>query len=91
MFDVEKSKYLDNDDEEYKGIKDLEHLFEKLNEDGYYKPMLVKSSFNEGYKEYESRGDEYKTLSVEQYLNVNIPYFKELINNHKAITNGSNE
>ena len=31
LFDVEKSKYLD-DDEEYKGIKDLEHLFEEINE-----------------------------------------------------------
>ena len=44
-----------------------------------------------GYKEYESRGDKNKTLSIEQYLNKIMPYLKELINNHKAIKNGSNE
>ena len=93
MFDVEKSNYLDDDDEEYKGIKDLEHLFEEINENDndYYKPILVKSSFNESYKEYESRGDKDKTLTIEQYLNKIIPYLKELINNHKNIKNGSNE
>ena len=84
---IKKSKYLDYDDE-CKGIKDLEHLFEEINED-YYKPILVKSSFNENYKEFESRGDKDKTISIEQYLNKTIPYLKELINNHKAINNGS--
>ena len=90
MFDAEKSKHLDDNDEECKGIKDLEHLFEEINEndDDYYKPILVKSSFDEGYKEYESRGDKNKTLSVEQYLKTIMPYLKELINNHKAIKNG---
>ena len=47
-------------------------MFEEINEnddDDDYKPILVKSSFNEAYKEYESRGDNYKTLSIEQYLN----------------------
>ena len=48
MTDVKKSKYLDYD--EYKGIKDLKHLFEEIKDD-YYKPVLIKSSFNEGYKE----------------------------------------
>ena len=38
MFDAKKSKCLD--DEEYKGIRDLEYLFEEINED-YYKPILV--------------------------------------------------
>ena len=47
--------------------------------------------FNEDYKEYDSRGDKDKTLSIEQYLNKVIPYLKELINNHKAINNGANE
>ena len=90
-----KSNYLDDDDDddEYKRIKDLEHLFEEINENDndYYKPILVKSSFDKGYKEYESGGDKDKTLSVEQYLNMIIPYLKELINNHKAIKNSSNE
>ena len=51
----------------------------------------LKSSFNEGYKEQESRGDKDKTLSIEQYLSEIIPYLKELINNYKAIKNDSNE
>ena len=93
LIDSKKSEYLDYDDEEYKGIRDLEYLFEDVNEnnDDYYKPILVKSSFNENYKKYESRGDKDKKLSVEQYLNMIIPYLKELINNHKAIKNNSSE
>ena len=77
LFDTKKSGYLD-DDEEYKGIRDLEYLFEDDNDDNdYYRPILVKSSFNENYKKYESRGDKNKTLLVEQYLNVITPYLKE--------------
>ena len=68
-------------------------MLEEINEndDDYYKPILVKSYFAESYKEYETRGDKDKTLSVEQYLNTIIPYLKELINNHKAIKNSSDE
>ena len=46
-------------------------------DDDYCKPILVKGSFNENYKKYESRGDKNKTLLVEQYLNVIAPYLKE--------------
>ena len=81
---LKKSKHLDDDDMEYKGVRDLEHLFEEINENDYYKPILVKSSHKEGYKEYESRGDKNKELSIEEFLNKIIPYLKELINNHKA-------
>ena len=52
----------------------MEKLFDDCN--NYYKPILVKSSFNENYRKYESRGDKNKTLSVEQYLNMIIPYLK---------------
>ena len=66
-------------------------MFEEINEndEDYYKPILVKSSFKKGFKLYESRGDKNKTLSMEQYLNTIMLYLKELINNHKAIKNGS--
>ena len=74
-----------------KGISDLELLREEIDENDYYKPILVKSFHKEGYKEYESRGDKNKSLSIEEYLNKIIPYLKELINNHKAIENGSRE
>ena len=66
-------------------------MFEEINENDYYKPMLVKSSLNGSYKEYESRGDKNKLLSIEEYLNEIIPYLKELINNHKDTKNNSKE
>ena len=87
----DKYKHVDHDDLDYYGIREIENLFDDYNDNDYYKPISVKSSFNESYKKYESRGDKDKTLSVEQYLNVIVPYLKELINNHKAIKNNSNE
>ena len=62
MPDAKKSRYLDY--EEYRGIRDLEHLFKEINEndEDYYKPILVRSSFNENYKKYESRGDKDKKI-----------------------------
>ena len=64
----EKYRYHDRDDLDYHGIRDIENLFDADNNDDYYKPILVKSSFNESYKYYESRGDKDKKLSIQQYL-----------------------
>ena len=91
MHDTKKSKYLDDDDAEYKGIAALELLFDEIDENDYYKPILVKSFHKDGYKEYESRGDKNKTLSIEEYFHNIIRYFKELVYNHQAIENGSRE
>ena len=44
----EKYRHHDRDDLDYQGIKDLENLFDNIDHD-YYKPILVKSSFNESY------------------------------------------
>ena len=66
-------------------------MFDEIDENDYYKPILVKGFHKDGYKEYESRGDKNKSLSIEEYLNNIIPYLKELINNHRAIENGSRE
>ena len=52
---------------------------------------MVKSSFNENLKDYESRGDKDKNLPIEQYLDVIKPYLSGLINDHKAIETSSNE
>ena len=62
MSDAKKSRYLH---EEYKGMRDLEYLFEEINEndEDYYKPILVNSSFEKGFKVYEGRGDKNKTRS----------------------------
>ena len=89
LLDVKKSKYLDDDDVEYKEIRDLDLLFEEIDGNDYYKPILAKSYNKESYKEYESRGDKNKELPIEKYLNKIIPYLKELINNHKDIGNDS--
>ena len=88
----EEYKHSDRDDLDYFGIKELENLFGGPdNDDNYYKPVLVKTSFKDGYKYYESRGDRDKKLSVKQYLYMIMPYLSDLINDHKNIGNESNE
>ena len=87
----EEYKYHDRDDLDYYGIRDIENLFDNDNDDDYHKPILVESSFKDGYKYYESRGDKDKKLSVKQYLYKIMPYLRDIINDHKAIRNESNE
>ena len=87
----EKYQYYDRDDLDYYGIKDIENLFDNVDDDDYYKPILIKSSFNDNYKYYESRGDKDKKLSVKQYLYKIIPYLSDVINDHKTIRNESSE
>ena len=85
----EKYRYHDRDDLDYHGIRDIENLFDADNNEDYYKPILVKSSFKENYKYYESRGDKDKKLSVKQYLYKIMPYLSNLINDHRAVRNES--
>ena len=88
----EEYKHSDHDELDYFGIRELENLFgDTDNDDNYYKPVLVKTSFKDGYKYYESRGDKDKKLSVKQYLYMIMPYLSDLINDHKNIRNESNE
>ena len=56
LYKKDKHKHKDHDDIDYYGIRDIENLFDDYNDNDYYKPILVKSSFNENYKKYESRG-----------------------------------
>ena len=85
----EKNKYHDYDDLAYSEIKDIENLFDNVVDD--YKPILIKSSFRDNYKYYESRGDNDKKLSVKQYLYKITPFLSDIINDHKAIRNESNK
>ena len=88
----EKYRYHDRDDLDYHGIRDIENVFDNIDDDdNYYKPILVKSSFDENYKYYESRGDKGKKLSIEQYLDMIKSYLSDLINKKKAIENNFNE
>ena len=67
-------------------------MFDNDDDDNdYYKPILVESSFKNNYKYYESRGDKDKKLSVKQYLYKIMTYLSELINDRKTIRNNSNE
>ena len=49
--------------------REKENLFDVASEEGYYKPILIKSSFKGSYKYYESREDKEKRLPVRQYFN----------------------
>ena len=66
-------------------------MFDNIDDDDYYKPILVKSSFDENYKYYKSRGDKDKKLSIEQYLGMIKPYLSDLMNENKANENNFNE
>ena len=59
---LQLKKYQDYDDHEYKGIKDIKYLLKPSIDKDYYKPVLVKSGYND-FVQYESKGD--KILSIQ--------------------------
>ena len=87
----EEHKHSDHDDLDYFGIRELENLYDDTDNDNYYKPVLIKSSFKNNYKYYESRGDKDKKISVKQYLYMIMPYLSDLINEQKNNRDGSNK
>ena len=50
------------------------------------KPIKTKNAFNDNYIEYKSRGDKDNNLSLEEYLNIIRPYLRDMINNHKTLS-----
>ena len=70
---------------------DVENLVDNIDDDDYYKPILVESSFEENHKHYENRDDKDKKLSVEQHLGMIKPYLSNSINENKVIETSSNE
>ena len=75
-------KYHDYDhDHEYKGIKDIQDLFKLSIDKDHYKPVLVKSGYNNNFVQYESKGD--KILSIQEYLALIEKYLRKLINQCK--------
>ena len=78
-------KYYDHDDLDYKGIRDIENLFDEVNEVDYYKPIKNNNSaFNGNYIEYGSRGDKNEILSPKEYLDMIRPYLRDMINDHRT-------
>ena len=66
-------------------------MVDDINDEDYYKSILVKSSFENSYKYYESRGDKDKKLSLTQCLDMINSYLRNLTNDQKTIENNSNE
>ena len=62
----------------------MEGLFALSIGEDYYKSMIVNGAFNNNYKEYESRGDKDKILTVNKYLDMTRPYLVDMINEHKT-------
>ena len=74
-------KYRYYDDFEYRGIKNVHHLFKLSIGKDYYKPILAKSGYNNNYIQYESKGD--KILTLKEYLALIEQYLRELISDYK--------
>ena len=66
-----------NKHEDYVRLENVKDLYSILD----YKPVLVRTGFNNYYLEYISEGD--KSLSFIEYLNLINPYLEDLINNKK--------
>ena len=91
LLDSKKIGYIDHDDEEYKGIRDLEYLLEEVSEDeeDYCKPERVRNAFNNDNEDYnctiyESRGSKHYD-SLEEYLSKIRPYLEKMITNYISI------
>ena len=72
-------------DQNWYGIKDIEHLFNERIDD-YYKPVLVRFAFEYNFEEYEIRGDKHKKLKLKEYISTIAPQLKNLINEKKNST-----
>ena len=82
---LKRHRYNIIDDIDYKGIKEIENLFNKINEEDYYEPIKTKYAFDDDdYIEYESRGDKDNNLSLAEYLNIIRLYLRDMIYNNKT-------
>ena len=79
-------KHQDSDNFEHRGIKDVYGLFKLSIDKDYYKPILVKSGYNNNYIQYESKGD--RILTLKEYLALIEQYLRELINIVKIKVDG---
>ena len=59
----------------------IDYLF---NEEDYYKPTEVKSTFDGSYMLYESRGDKDAKLALYEYFDKIKPYLKDMIDDYKS-------
>ena len=74
------------DDDKYRQIGSIRTLSKEFDRD-YYKPIRTDGGFagrNNNYIEFISKGDRYENLSPKEYLNMIIPYLRDLINELKT-------
>ena len=74
------------DDDKYRQIGSIRILSKEFDRD-YYKPIRTDGGFagrNNNYIEFISKGDRYENLSPKEYLNMIIPYLRDLINELKT-------
>ena len=62
-------------------MKNIKNLFKLSIDKDYYKPILVKSGYNNNYIQYQSKGD--KILTLKEYLDLIETYLRKLINYYK--------
>ena len=74
-------KYHYFDDYEYRGIKNIKNLFKLSIDKDYYKPILVKSGYNNNYIQYKSKGN--KILTLQEYIALIEKYLRKLIHYYK--------
>ena len=86
LYNKQKYHHNDHHDQFYHGIKDLEHLFNAIDYDDYYKPILVRSSFKNNFDKYEIRGDRDKNQSLKQYIGTITPQLFKLVDEKKNST-----
>ena len=53
-------------------------------DEDYYKPIIVKSAFDDNYIQHESKRDKGKNLSIKKYLKMIMPYLINIINEPKT-------
>ena len=59
----------------------MKYLFKLSIDKNHYKPILVKSGYNNNYVQYESKGD--RVLTIQEYLALTENYLRKLINRYK--------
>ena len=50
----------------------------------HYKPVKTVNTFHNNYIQYENIGDEDKSLSIKEYIDMIRPYLSDIINEYKT-------
>ena len=64
-------------------LRDIENLFEHIEEENHYKPVRVSNFWSNKYIEHESNRDRNKTILAEECLNKIRLYLKDITSNLK--------